>query len=877
MKARERSCNGQSGGIVKRCERGSFAILTSPLVMRIRTFLFITALMLCHPQLWPQTLTKQFPSQAPGTAATGRAESNVADDSVATSQSPQVPAGSLPDAPGYPIAEPVEAPPSGVPVIFRANQQEKHGDVFTLTGEVRIEYKDYILTADKVAFNRLTSDAEADGHVRLEGKRNNELILADHGKLNFDLETGRFENVTGSVGRQPSASKRKLIYTTANPFLFTGKVLIKEGPERYQIIQGTMTSCLLPDPDWRIHSSVIRVNYGQARAKSSYFTLLGVPILYLPYVTHPVSTETRETGLLIPNVGTSSTKGTVIGDSFYLVLNRSMDVTFGTQYFSKRGWSPSGEFRYRGRAEDFISARFTALFDRGLAPTYINQGGQDILFNGRRDFDLDEHNRAVATGEYLSSYVYREAFAESFALAVASQVTSSAFITHNENGLSASTHFDRYQNFEGITQVGNTYDTPQIRILHLPSLDLDTIERPLQGTPLRWSVDGSAAGLSRSEPGYATGEAGRFDLYPHLSLPLHLDGWTLRPEVGARETFYTQSQIPTITLPIQSSATVNRTDLEASFELRPPTLVRDFKAPALEKLFGSEVRHTIEPELQYRYVGGVNNFSSIPRFDPIDIVSDTNEVEYSLTQRLLFKHLHPKPCSSGVLPQPTNGTIYVPWDYTECGGETSEWITWKLAAKYFFEPSFGGAVSPFRRNVLASTLDFTGVSFLNGPRNTSPVISRFKVRTSEHMDLEWDADYDFKTKRLDASNIFADYRRDSVFGSVGYSTLQTLNGTFTANLASQVTKYNLLRLLLGYGAPTKRGLSIAANAGYDLTQDALQYGGVETSYNLDCCGLVIEYRRLALGSVRNENQYSFSFTLAGVGAAGNLTHSERIF
>ena len=212
-----------------------------------------------------------------------------------------------------------------------------------------------------------------------------------------------------------------------------------------------------------------------------------------------------------------------------------------------------------------------------------------------------------------------------------------------------------------------------------------------------------------------------------------------------------------------------------------------------------------------------------------------------------------------------------------CGGDTDAWISWKLAAKYFFDPNFGGAASPFRRNVLASTLDLTGVAFLNGPRNNTPLISRFKVRTSEHSDLEWDADYDFKSKRLDASNIFADYRRESVFGSVGYSTLQTLNGNFTANLASQVTKYNLLRLLLGYGAPTKRGLSIAANAGYDFTQDALQYGGVETSYNLDCCGLVIEYRRLALGSVRNENLYSFSFTLAGVGAAGNLTHSERIF
>jgi LPS-assembly protein len=821
--------------------------------MRVRTFLFITALMLCHLQLRPQTLTKQFPS------ATGPS--------------------SLPDAPDYPIAEVVAAPPSGVVARLESKQQEKHGNVYTLTGEVRIDYKGYTLTADKVSYDDETKDAEADGHVRLQGGRNNELILADHGNLNFDLETGRFENVTGSIGRQPSESKRKLVYTTANPFLFTGRVLIKEGPERYQVIQGTMTSCLLPDPDWRIHSSLIRMNYGVARAKNSYFTLLNVPILYLPYVTHPVDSDARQSGLLLPIVGTSSTKGTIVGDSIYLVINRSMDATFGTQYFSKRGWSASGDFRYRGRGEDFVNARFTALWDRGLAPQYLNQGGQDIVFSGRRDFDLDEHTRAVATGEYLSSFVYREAFAESFALAVASQVTSSAFITHNDAGRSASLRFDRYQNFEGITQVGNIYDTPQIRILHVPSLDFDTVDQSLHSTPVRWSFDGSAAGLSRSEPGYKTSDIGRFDLYPHLSLPMHLDGWTFRPEVGARETYYTQSQISTGTTPLPGNGGVNRSDLEASFELRPPALVRDFKAPALERLFGSDLRHTIEPELQYRFVAGVNNFSSIPRFDTTDVVSDTNEMEYSLTQRLFFRHLHPKACSSGDLPAPTNGILTVPPTYTECGegGDSDAWITWKLAAKYFFAPYFGGAASPFRRNVLASTLDLTGVAFLNGPRNTSPLISRLKVRTSEHMDLEWDADYDFKTSRMEASNVFADYRRDSVFGSVGYSKLQALNASFTSNLAGQVTRYSLLRLLLGYGDPTKRGLSAGVNAGYDFIQSALQYGGIQSSYNWDCCGLSVEYRRLALGSVRNENQYSFNFTLAGVGAAGNLKHSERIF
>ncbi len=852
---------------ITRLGREPFVILKSPLVMTVRTFLFITALMLCHPKLWSQTLTKQFPS------------------AVQSADAPAPSAEPLPSAPDYPIAEVVVAPPAGIPVSIQANQQEKHGSIYTLTGAVRIDYKDYVLTADKVSYNQETSDAEADGHVQLQGGRDNELILADHGKLNFDLETGRFDNVSGSIGRQPSASKssegkRKTVYTTANPFLFSGRWLIKEGPERYQIIRGTMTSCLLPDPHWQIHSAQIRVNYGEARAKNSFFSLLGVPILYLPYVTHPVDTASRSSGLLIPTPSNSSTKGLIIGDSIYWVINRSMDSTFGAQFFSKRGWSPNGEFRYRGRGEDFATAHFVALFDRGLAPTYINQGGQDILLNGRRDFDLDERTRAIATGEYLSSYVYRVAFAESFALAVASQVTSSAFVTHNDRGLSESIRFDRYQNFEGLTQEGNTYVTPQIRILHVPSLDFDTVDQRLYGTPLEWSAGGSAAGLSRSEPGFKTGVVGRVDLYPHLSLPLHLDGWTFRPEVGARETFYNQSQIPSSTTPLLSDANVNRSDLEASFELRPPALMRDFKAPALERLFGSDLRHTIEPAVVYRYVAGVNNFSSIPRFDPADIESDTNELEYSVTQRLFFKHAHPKACSSGAVPAAVNGIIHLPANYRECGGDTSDWITWKLAAKYFFDPNFGGAVSAFRRNVLTSTLDLTGVAFLNGPRNYSPLISRLQVRTSDHVDFEWDADYDFKTKRLDADNFFANYHREAFFGSVAYSTLQALNPTFSSTLGSQVTKYNLLRLLFGFGNPAARGFSADVNAGYDFVQNALQYGGIETTYNWDCCGLSVEYRRLALGSARNENECcSVSFTLAGVGSAGSqyFKRAERIF
>jgi LPS-assembly protein len=846
-------------------------MLASPPVMRVRTFLFITVLMLCHLNLWPQALTKQFPLTPQGEPVASGAEA-AEPASAGAGSSSQDP---LPDAPGYPVAEVIPSPPTGLPVRLEYDNMEKHGNVYTLTGEVRIDYRDYTLRADKIVYDQDSGNADATGHVELEGGPDDELITADHGVVNTNLDTGQFYQVVGTVGARASTNKRTLVYTTANPFIFTGRVVIKDGPLRYRVIDGTMTSCRLPRPDWRIFARVIDVQDGKARTKNGTFRLLGIPVLYLPYATHPVDTESRQSGILIPIFSNSNTEGVVIGDSFYLVINPSTDATFGTEYFSKRGWSPRGEFRYHGQGENFANFRFTALFDRGLPPDNLNQGGQDIVFNTRRDFD--EHTRAVATGEYLSSYVYREAFAESFALAVASEVTSSAFITHNDNGRSESLSFDRYQNFQGITQVGDSYYTPQIRIQHVPSLDFDTVESHLQETPVVWSFDGSLSGLSRSEPGFSSGGVARLDLYPHLAMPFHLGGWGFRPEVGARDTFYTQSQTTTSATPVNDSATVNRKDLEASFELRPPVLVRDFRAPWLERFLGSDLRHTVEPFVEYRYVGGINNFSSIPRFDATDVASDTNEVDYALTQKLFIKHLHPKPCTNADLPAPLNGTIYVPSTYKECGGDTSEWISWTVGAKYFMDSTFGGAVLPNRRNVLDTTMDLTGVAFLGGPRHYSPIISRLKVRTSERMDFEWDADYDTKEGRVNASNIFADYRRNGLFGSVGYSTLQALNPTSTPGPIDQVTKYSLLRLLAGFGNPSQRGLSAAANAGYDFSEDALQYGGIQSAYNWDCCGLSIEYRRLALGEVRNENQYSFSFTLAGVGAAGNLKHSEQIF
>jgi LPS-assembly protein len=57
----------------------------------------------------------------------------------------------------------------------------------------------------------------------------------------------------------------------------------------------------------------------------------------------------------------------------------------------------------------------------------------------------------------------------------------------------------------------------------------------------------------------------------------------------------------------------------------------------------------------------------------------------------------------------------------------------------------------------------------------------------------------------------------------------------------------------------------------------LQYAGVQAVYNWNCCGLSLGYRRFALGTLRDETQWLYSFTLASFGSVGDIRRSNSVF
>jgi LPS-assembly protein len=805
------------------------------------------------------------------------------------------------------------------------------------------------------------------GHVILTGGNNDEHIEASHGTYNVKLGTGRFYDVSGSVQVRsavpatPAVSSTTVVgfspapqrqgYMTANPFFFEGKIVVKTGPEDYVVYNGSVTSCLLPHPDWQLFSHKFTIANGVAQAGTSTFKLLGLPVLFLPYVTHPTDTEQRQSGLLIPVFGYSSaanntgSKGTTIGEQVYLVLGRSIDLTAGILYYSDRGFSENGTVRVKGPGDDFLTAHFSALQDRGFyAPTqtgtnpktgnpiitdvYTNQGGEDVTVGLRKQ--LNSTTRVVGDGEYLSSYVYREVFTDNFNQAVSSDITSLLYVSHEDSGYDLSLRGDRYEGLKVIpvkTQPGE-----EVKIFHAPSIDFTGIDHRIPGTSLLWNIDASAAGLKRVQPNnfVSSGIIERLDLRPEISLPINFGGWHTLTSIAARESFYSRSrQVPynlktgvngPNATPIEVTNTLNRADVELNIDIRPPAIERTFTVPAKwHWLFGEQVRHTVEPDIAYRSVHGVDNFLAVLRFDDVDLVSDTDELRYGVTQHLYFRPRKQKPvpgCAANPdddLPdapdaqRPTTDANGIPnggaqspdmptrtraRKHDPCASTTpvkqQEWFSWELAQKTFFAQNFGGAVINGRRNIFESTLNFSGIAYLTEARAVSPVISRMRFRTSSHTDIEWDFDYDTGAKKFNSSNTFLDVHEGNWFGGFSYARLNapgrfytpnisTITNTITGLTSSAVSNFSQMRLLIGYGTPSKPGLSVAGGAGIDLKAGSEQYVTIQSGYNWSCCGLSLEYRKYDLGTVRNEGAYRFNFTLANIGSAGNLRRNEALF
>ena len=753
-----------------------------------------------------------------------------------------------------PLAKNAPAAP-GAEATLEAKQQRQVGQIYYADGDVDVRYQNTRLRADHVEYNEDTRVVIARGHVQLD-------YLTQHleaSDARYELATGRgtFHNVraTFAVQRRPPAPQRQVnamqrqpaqtLLISPNPIYFEAQEAERVDENTYILHRSWMTVCDPDRPTWKFYAPKATVRLKTSlRLENGNFRLFSVPVMYLPYATFPAEKQ-RASGILLPDFGESSSKGYIFGDAVYWAPTDWADLTIGAYYYSRRGWAQRAVMRMRPWENANLEVSYNGVEDRGLPqPTGppINQGGHEarLLFTALLPNDW----RAVADLDNLSSLTYRLAWSETYVQAVNSEVRNSGFLTKNFRGFSLNFAALSYQNYVNATPSQYVYlrTAPEVRF---GSVD----QAPWRNLPFYFSFEAFSDAAHRSDTvtGFSTPNfVERSEIAPSVTVPLHWGAWLdVTPTFTLRSTYYGGQ--------IQNGSFINqgffRNTEELSVDIRPPTLERVWGSADS----GTKWKHVIEPEIVYSYVNGVTDFSRIVRFDEDETLSNTNELEYGITQRLYRR---------------------------KKDGTAEEFLSWKLAQKYFFNPTFGGALVTGQRNVFQTTDALTPFAFASQPYQFSPIISDLRVEPGKHFDTQFIINFDPRHGQLNAIGTLLKLKpyKESFITLAHFSVLN-LPTPPQDNPPDFVfePRSNQLRALIGYGDLTRRGWNATFGASYDLTEHQFQNQVAEVSYNGSCCGVGVGYRKFSFGNIRSENQYLWVFRISNLGSVGTLLRPEKIF
>lgn len=751
-------------------------------------------------------------------------------------------------------------------VRLEADRQRKEGDLYFADGNVEIQYKNLRLRAEHVQYNTKTYLATARGRVLLDVDTQH--LTADSADFNVVSGEGRFEHVRGEITMVNKPNPNMLV--SPNPLVFEAQEVRRLDARTYWIEHAWLTVCEPDKPSWKFFSPHATLHVDRSVAMlNANFRLFHIPLFYFPYASVPAGRKLRQSGFLIPEFADTSVKGIVIGDGYYWAPRDWTDATLGMAYLSRRGWQQNGEFRAKPWENVSISAAYFGVMDRGVAAPLLDaqgnpvldslgnpetalqsQGGHSAQF--KLDAQLHDGWRAVADFHQLTSLIFQLAFAPTFGEAVNSEVRNAGFLTNNFRGFSVDFAATGYQNFV------NAQPQVSADVRSAPEARFSSVDRaPWKNLPIYFGGEAFAGAVHRDDenlvtnpttgvqtvqPGIATSAfVGRSEVAPRVVVPLRWGPWLgVTASLTGRATYY-GSQLAGGTV---TSDPLFRTTGEVNIDLRPPTLERVWKTS------GGKWKHTIDPEIEYNYVGGVNRFDRFILFDEDETLTDTNDFVYSITQRIFHR--------------------------TE-DGRTKDLVSWKISQAYYFDPTFGGALVPGTRNVFQALDSITPFAFADEPRRFSPINSDLIVSPGGKYDAEVRLDYDTVRRRITTEETLLKITPYENFNftvaqfSIDNTALLLSNNTVLQPPANQI------RAQTGYGSPNRRGWNAQGGVSYDFKQHLFQNEFVEVSYNGSCCGISIEYRRLSLGQIRSENQFRVSFNIANIGTFGNLRRQDRIF
>lgn len=234
-----------------------------------------------------------------------------------------------------------KAYPESGEVLMQADNlvYDRDSEIATATGHVEIAYDGRILIADKVTYNQKTDVVTADGNVSLLEKTG-EVAFADHVVLRNKMKDGVVQTLSMLLTDKSRLAGHDAVrsngtVTTMHRGVYSPCKICKE--------EGDDT------PLWQIKAFRVIHNTETKRIiyEDAFMEIFGIPVAYLPFFSHPDPTVKRQSGFLIPEIGSSTDLGQEVTVPYYWVIEPNMDATIAPRFTSEEGIVYQGEFRHR--------------------------------------------------------------------------------------------------------------------------------------------------------------------------------------------------------------------------------------------------------------------------------------------------------------------------------------------------------------------------------------------------------------------------------------------------------------------------------------------------------------------------------------------------
>jgi LPS-assembly protein len=501
------------------------------------------------------------------------------------------------------------------------------------------EHGNIEITSDEAT---LSADGNATLRGNVEARQGNRQIRANHieydsksgsmrteGHFEFEDPVVRITGAGGSYSAAAGADFRSAEFSLRQRAARGSARELSLTPQGTLDLRGvTFTTCPQHDESWRIRadSIVLDTHTKIGTGRDARVDFMGVPLMYMPWLSFPLSSE-RKSGFLFPTVGNTSINGVQLAVPYYWNIQPNVDFTFQPVLYSKAGVDLGGDLRFLTEGQRGDLNWNYLPYDKAFGASRSRVQFNDIA-------ELPNDFRVNVSAENVSDRHYFEDFS------TGPEGASTAFVERRATLSYRSEHWSMdasAQEYQTIDYTLAETDRPYARV---PRIVVGADYRLGPGGLLHYGFDSEVVNFQHVETPTIVTSGWRADVMPFMAFDLTGPGYFLRPAIAWRGTQYELDDLASGQVERSPSRTLPITSLDTGLLFERPAGSHDQRKLTLEpRIFYLDV--------PYRDQGQLPVFdTAVPDLNPVqlfrtnryvgaDRVSDANQVSFALTSRLL--------------------------------------------------------------------------------------------------------------------------------------------------------------------------------------------------------------------------------------------------